>query len=92
MRTERRAGFYRVKRGAGYDEISHSNHDRRNRAAGRGPGDGRAAQIDLPFGPENYDCDLQLFAPVQIDLNDEPYHDDHGYLLQVRQSAVVVQR
>ena len=37
------------------------------------------AQVDLPFGPENYDCDLQLFAPVQIDLNDEPYHDDHGF-------------
>jgi hypothetical protein len=40
------------------------------------------AQVDLPFGPENYDCDLQLFAPVQIDLNDEPYHDDHGYFFK----------
>jgi Putative beta barrel porin-7 (BBP7) len=37
------------------------------------------AQANLPFGPENYDCDLQLFAPVEIDLNDQPYHDDHGY-------------
>jgi hypothetical protein len=37
------------------------------------------AQVEVPFGPENYDCDLQLFAPVEIDLNDQPYHDDHGY-------------
>ena len=40
------------------------------------------AQADLPFGPENYDCDLQLFAPVEIDLNDQPYHDDHGYFFK----------
>jgi hypothetical protein len=37
------------------------------------------AQVDIPFGPENYDCDMQLFAPVELDLNDQPYHDDHGY-------------
>jgi Putative beta barrel porin-7 (BBP7) len=37
------------------------------------------AQIDLPFGPENYDCDMQLFAPAEIDLNDEVYHESHGY-------------
>ena len=40
------------------------------------------AQADVPFGPENYDCDLQLFAPVEIDLNDQPYHDDHGYFFK----------
>jgi hypothetical protein len=38
------------------------------------------AQIDLPFGPENYSHDFQLFAPVEIDLDNEPSVDDHGYM------------
>ena len=37
------------------------------------------AQINLPFGPENYAHDFQLFAPVEIDLDNEPSVDDHGY-------------
>jgi Putative beta barrel porin-7 (BBP7) len=37
------------------------------------------AQINLPFGPENYQEDFQLFAPVEIDLDNEPAVDDHGY-------------
>src|SRR3972149_6471281 len=38
------------------------------------------AQINLPFGPENYSHDFQLFAPVEIDLDNEPSVDDHGYM------------
>ena len=38
------------------------------------------AQINLPFGPENYSHDFQLFAPVQIDLDNEPYQDNCGYM------------
>jgi len=38
------------------------------------------AQIDLPFGPENYSHDFQLFAPVEIDLDNEPAVNDHGYM------------
>ncbi len=37
------------------------------------------AQINLPFGPENYQEDFQLFAPVEIDLDNEPYQDDFGF-------------
>lgn len=37
------------------------------------------AQVNLPFGPENYSHDFQLFAPVEIDLDNEPSVDDHGY-------------
>jgi hypothetical protein len=37
------------------------------------------AQPNLPFGPENYSHDFQLFAPVEIDLDNEPMVDDHGY-------------
>jgi Putative beta barrel porin-7 (BBP7) len=40
---------------------------------------GLRAQINLPFGPENYSHDFQLFAPVEIDLDNEPYQDDYGY-------------
>jgi hypothetical protein len=37
------------------------------------------AQPNLPFGPGNYSHDFQLFAPVEIDLDNEPMVDDHGY-------------
>jgi hypothetical protein len=37
------------------------------------------AQFDLPFGPEDYSHDFQLFAPVEIDLDNEPAIDDYGY-------------
>ena len=37
------------------------------------------AQPNLPFGPENYSHDFQLFAPVEIDLDNEPMLDDYGY-------------
>jgi Putative beta barrel porin-7 (BBP7) len=37
------------------------------------------AQFNLPFGPEDYSHDFQLFAPVEIDLDNEPAVDDHGY-------------
>lgn len=37
------------------------------------------AQVDVPFGPENYSHDFQLFAPVQIDLDNMPYQDNYGY-------------
>ncbi len=45
------------------------------------------AQLDLPFGPENYSHDFQLFAPVEIDLDNEPYVDDHGYLFNYSKLA-----
>ncbi|MGD9633077.1 MAG: BBP7 family outer membrane beta-barrel protein [Pirellulales bacterium] len=38
-----------------------------------------SAQINLPFGPENYSHDFQLFAPAEIDIDNEPYRDDYGY-------------
>jgi hypothetical protein len=37
------------------------------------------AQVDVPFGPENYSHDFQLFAPVQLDLDNMPYQDNYGY-------------
>ena len=37
------------------------------------------AQFNLPFGPEDYSHDFQLFAPVEIDLDNEPAVDDFGY-------------
>ncbi len=37
------------------------------------------AQFNLPFGPEDYSHDFQLFAPVEIDLDNEPAVDDYGY-------------
>jgi hypothetical protein len=37
------------------------------------------AQFNLPFGPEDYSHDFQLFAPVEIDLDNEPAIDDYGY-------------
>jgi hypothetical protein len=39
-------------------------------------------QINLPFGPANYEHDLQLFAPVELDLDNEPAVDDHGYFFK----------
>lgn len=38
-----------------------------------------SAQVNLPFGPENYSHDFQLFAPAEIDIDNEPYRDDYGY-------------
>jgi hypothetical protein len=37
------------------------------------------AQVNFPLGPESYSHDFQLFAPFQLDLDDEPYQDNHGY-------------
>jgi hypothetical protein len=37
------------------------------------------AQINLPFGPEPYSHDFQLFAPAEIDLDNEPAQDNYGY-------------
>ena len=37
------------------------------------------AQINLPFGPEPYSHDFQLFAPTEIDIDNQPYQDDYGY-------------
>ncbi len=45
------------------------------------------AQIDLPFGPENYSHDFQLFAPVEIDLDNEPSVNDHGYMFNYSKLA-----
>ncbi len=39
----------------------------------------RLAQPNLPFGPENYSHDFQLFAPVELDLDNEPVQDDYGF-------------
>ncbi len=36
------------------------------------------AQVNLPFGPENYSHDFQLFAPAEIDLDNEPVVNNHG--------------
>lgn len=37
-------------------------------------------QINLPFGPENYDQDLRIFAPLELDLDNLPADDgDCGY-------------
>jgi hypothetical protein len=38
-----------------------------------------SAQVNLPFGPEEYSHDFQLFAPAEIDLDNQPYSDDYGY-------------
>src|SRR4029077_12409440 len=38
-----------------------------------------SAQENLPFGPENYSQDFQLFAPVQIDIDDQPSTTDYGF-------------
>jgi hypothetical protein len=37
------------------------------------------AQVDVPFGPEQYSHDFQMFAPVQIDMDNQPYQDNYGY-------------
>jgi hypothetical protein len=49
--------------------------------------DRAAAQVNLPFGPENYSHDFQLFAPVEIDLDNEPMVDDHGYMFNYSKLA-----
>lgn len=37
------------------------------------------AQVDFPFGPEPYSHDFQLFAPAEIDIDNEPVQDNYGY-------------
>jgi Putative beta barrel porin-7 (BBP7) len=37
------------------------------------------AQVELPFGPANYDHNLQLFAPLELDLNNLPDQETYGY-------------
>src|SRR3990172_7748665 len=44
-------------------------------------------QINLPFGPENFEHDFQLFAPVELDLDNEPYQDDYGYFAEYNKLA-----
>jgi hypothetical protein len=39
-------------------------------------------QMNLPFGPAVYEHDFQLFAPVELDLDNQPYVDDCGYFAQ----------
>jgi hypothetical protein len=37
-------------------------------------------QVNIPFGPANYDHDLQIFAPLELDLDNLPAEDDScGY-------------
>ena len=50
------------------------------------------AQVNLPFGPENYSHDFQLFAPVEIDLDNEPYSRRLRLLGRLQQAGLVVQR
>src|SRR3972149_4944276 len=45
------------------------------------------AQIDLPFGPENYSHDFQLFAPAELALDNEPSVNDHGYMFNYSKLA-----
>lgn len=37
------------------------------------------AQFDFPFGTANYDHNFQLFAPLELDLNNLPDQDTYGY-------------
>lgn len=38
-----------------------------------------SAQVNLPFGPAEYSHDFQLFAPAEIDLDNQVHQDDYGY-------------
>ncbi len=40
------------------------------------------AQVDLPFGPANYEHDLQFFAPLDIDIDGQPPDDYAGYFFE----------
>ncbi len=41
------------------------------------------SQINLPFGPTGYDQDLQIFAPLELDLDNLPAgHDSCGYFFK----------
>jgi len=37
------------------------------------------AQAELPFGPGYFQNDLQMFAPLELDLNNAPRQDNYGY-------------
>jgi len=37
------------------------------------------AQINLPFGPGYVENDFQMFAPLELDLDNVPEHDRYGY-------------
>lgn len=41
-----------------------------------------AAQVNLPFGPSNYEHDLQLFAPLDLDLDNSQEDQWSGYFFQ----------
>jgi hypothetical protein len=41
--------------------------------------EGASAQENLPFGPSNYDHDMQLFAPLQLDLDNSLEDQYSGY-------------
>ena len=41
------------------------------------------AQVNLPFGPSNHESDLQLFAPLELDLDNQPPDDGYaGYFFE----------
>ena len=44
-------------------------------------------QINLPFGPENFEHDFQLFAPVELDLDNEPNQQNYGYMFNYSKLA-----
>jgi hypothetical protein len=46
------------------------------------------AQAELPFGPGYFQNDLQMFAPLELDLNNAPRQ--LRLLLQLRQAVLVV--
>ncbi len=46
-------------------------------------------QVNLPFGPTNYDSDLQLFAPLELDLDNLPSDvDSSGYFFSYDKLAL----
>jgi hypothetical protein len=40
-----------------------------------------AAQVNLPFGPSNYEHDLQMFAPLELDLDNSREDQWSGYFV-----------
>ena len=39
------------------------------------------SQVNLPLGPSNYEHDFQLFAPLELDLDNQPPSDYSGYFI-----------
>jgi Putative beta barrel porin-7 (BBP7) len=44
--------------------------------------EGAFAQENLPFGPSNYDHDMQLFAPLELDLDNSLEDQYSGYFFE----------